>query len=236
MFATVLLWTIIGFIAGALPFSVWLGRLATRRDIRQFGDGNPGAANAVRAGGWRIGLPAVILDGLKGAIPVGVAYHAFGIAGWGLVPVVLAPVFGHAFSPFLGFRGGKAIATTFGVWTGLTIPYGPFVLGSLLAAFFYTVSPTGWAVMLTMGAWLLYLLTLQPVLSAQIPGPDVAGAVADERPDPRGVGHQRCAAGVEASCGSATAAAPEIKGSEARPNGMIAPFLCRHHSSPVSAS
>ena len=172
MFATVLVWTIIGFIAGALPFSVWLGRLATRRDIRQFGDGNPGAANAVRAGGWRIGLPAVILDGLKGAIPVGVAYHAFGIAGWGLVPVVLAPVFGHAFSPFLGFRGGKAIATTFGVWTGLTIPYGPFVMGSLLAAFFYTVSPTGWAVMLTMGAWLLYLLTLQPVLSVQIPGPE----------------------------------------------------------------
>jgi len=172
MLATVLLWTVIGFVAGALPFSVWLGRLAVDRDIRRYGDGNPGAANAVRAGGWRIGLPAVILDGLKGAIPVGVAYHAFGVAGWGLVPVVLAPVFGHAFSPFLGFRGGKAIATTFGVWTGLTIPYGPFVLGSLLAAFFYTVSPTGWAVMLTMGAWLLYLLTLQPVLSARIPGPD----------------------------------------------------------------
>ena len=171
MLATVFLWTVIGFIAGALPFSVWLGRLAAGRDIRRYGDGNPGAANAFRAGGWKIGLPAVILDGLKGAIPVGVACNAFGVTGWGLVPVVLAPIFGHAFSPFLGFRGGKAIATTFGAWTGLTIPFGPFALGSFLAAFFYTVSPAGWAVMLTMCAWLLYLLMLQPVLSAQIPGP-----------------------------------------------------------------
>jgi glycerol-3-phosphate acyltransferase PlsY len=171
MIATVLLWSIAGFIAGALPFSVWLSQLAVGRDIRGFGDGNPGAANAVRAGGWRIGLPAVILDGLKGAIPVGIAYHAYGVTGWGLVPVVLAPVFGHAFSPFLGFRGGKAIATTFGVWTGLTLPHGPLVLGSFLALFFYTVSPPGWAVMLTMGAWLLFLLFAQSVLIALFPGP-----------------------------------------------------------------
>ena len=107
MLATVLLWTVIGFIAGALPFSVWLGRLAVDRDIRRYGDGNPGAANAVRAGGWKIGLPAVILDGLKGAIPVGVAYHAFGIAAGDWFRWSWRPYSGmrsHRFSAFEGVR------------------------------------------------------------------------------------------------------------------------------------
>ncbi len=105
----ILLWTALGFLSGSLPFSVWLGKLLTRSDIRRYGDGNPGATNAWRAGGWQIGVPALLLDFLKRALPVGLARFWAGVDGWGLIPIALAPVLGHAFSPFLRFRGGKAI-------------------------------------------------------------------------------------------------------------------------------
>ncbi|MGB9777556.1 MAG: glycerol-3-phosphate acyltransferase [Anaerolineae bacterium] len=129
----VLLWTALGFLSGSLPFSVWLGRLVARADVRRYGDGNPGAANAWRAGGWRTGVPALLLDYLKAATPVALARFGAGVDGWGLLPVALAPVLGHAFSPFLRFRGGKAIAATFGVWSGLTLWAGPTILGLALA-------------------------------------------------------------------------------------------------------
>ncbi len=116
--AQVLLWTLLGFVLGSLPFSVWLGRLFARQDIRRFGDGNPGGVNAWKAGGWQVGLSSILLDIAKGLIPVLLA-KAYGVEGWGLVPVALAPIVGHAASPFLGFRGGKALATTGGVWIAL---------------------------------------------------------------------------------------------------------------------
>ncbi|KPK05115.1 MAG: hypothetical protein AMJ56_16395, partial [Anaerolineae bacterium SG8_19] len=65
-----LIWIALAFLCGSLPLSVWLGRLVLGIDIRQFGDGNPGAANVWRAGGAKWGLTAVLLDFLKGAIPV----------------------------------------------------------------------------------------------------------------------------------------------------------------------
>jgi glycerol-3-phosphate acyltransferase PlsY len=114
----VILWTLIGFVLGSLPFSVWLGRLFLKQDVRRYGDGNPGGANAWRAGGWALGLLVVLLDIAKGLVPVLLA-RANGVDGWGLVPVALAPIVGHAASPFLGFRGGKALATTGGVWIAL---------------------------------------------------------------------------------------------------------------------
>ncbi|NIV30941.1 MAG: hypothetical protein GWN58_16055, partial [Anaerolineae bacterium] len=105
----VVLWTGLAYLLGAIPFPFWLGRLAARRDIRSFGDGNPGAINAWKAGGWRVGLPALLLDYLKGAVPVGLAHFQYSLSGWCLVPVALAPVLGHASTPFLKFRGGKAV-------------------------------------------------------------------------------------------------------------------------------
>jgi glycerol-3-phosphate acyltransferase PlsY len=64
---TALVLTIFGFFLGSLPFSVWLGQWVLKKDVRQYGDGNPGAANG-KAGGPVLGIIAVILDGLKGAI------------------------------------------------------------------------------------------------------------------------------------------------------------------------
>lgn len=144
-----LLLTLIGFFLGSIPFSVLIGRWVAKVDIRQFGDHNPGSTNVLRSTGVTWFIPAFLLDYLKGAIPVGLAWFYIGLTGWQIVPVALAPILGHAFSPWLGFRGGKAVATTFGVWTGLTAGSGPIVLGILLVLMFAVVTISGWAVLFT---------------------------------------------------------------------------------------
>lgn len=153
-----LVWMIVGFLSGALPFSVWLGRLFLHDDIRRYGDGNPGAANAWRAGTWRVGVPVLLLDYLKGAIPVGAARWYVGVSDWGLVAVALAPVLGHAFSPFLGFRGGKAVAVTFGIWSGLTLWEGPLAMGLPMGALFLAGTADAWTLIWGMLTFLGYLL------------------------------------------------------------------------------
>ena len=158
MFHTALFWAILGFLLGAIPFSLLLGHLFLHADIRRWGDGNPGGANAWRAGTWRLGVPAVLLDYLKGAVPVSLAQMEYRVSGWGLVAVALAPVLGHAFSPFLRFRGGKALAVTFGIWTGLTVWEGPTFLGLGLALMMLLQDADAWAVILGMFCFLGYLL------------------------------------------------------------------------------
>jgi glycerol-3-phosphate acyltransferase PlsY len=165
---TTIIWVILSFLAGSLPFSVWVGRLALQKDVRQYGDGNPGASNVFRAGGKGWGVLAILLDGFKGAIPVGIANFGAGVDGWGLTAVAIAPILGHAFSPFLRFRGGKALATTFGVWLGLTLWWGPTVLGLAFAFWLWLLTVDGWAVlagMLTLLAVLL-LVGAPPALLA----------------------------------------------------------------------
>ena len=158
---TTLLWTTIGFLSGSVPFSFLLGRLFARADVRDYGDGNPGATNAWRAGGWPVGVAALLLDYVKGAAPVGLAHFVFGVSGWSLVPVALAPVLGHAFSPFLRLRGGKAVTVTFGIWTGLTLGEAPVLLGILVSVFFLVQTADAWAVLLSMGILLVYLALRQ---------------------------------------------------------------------------
>jgi len=140
------LWTLGSFLMGSVPFSVLIGRLITGKDIRGLGDGNPGAANAWRAGSWPVGVLALLLDYFKGALPVGCGHFILGIQGWGLGMVAIAPVVGHAFSPFLRFRGGKGLAVTFGVWTGLTLGEAPILLGLLLGLFYLVLNVEAWAV------------------------------------------------------------------------------------------
>ena len=89
---------------------------------------------------------------------MGLAYYGAGIQSWGIVPIAIAPVAGHAFSPFLGFRGGKAIATTLGVWMALTIWEGPTAGGVSLWLFTGCVGANGWAVVFASLSMLAYLL------------------------------------------------------------------------------
>ena len=140
-------WFLVAFLSGSLPLSLWLGKIVLGVDIRDYGDGNPGAANVWRAGGKWWGLLAILLDGFKGLIPVALANFRVGIEGFWLVAIALAPVFGHTFSPFLHFRGGKALSTTFGIWCGLTLWLGPTVLGLALALGLAVFVVPGWAVL-----------------------------------------------------------------------------------------
>ncbi|MFN4215808.1 MAG: glycerol-3-phosphate acyltransferase [Brevinematales bacterium] len=138
---------VFGFLIGSIPFAVWLGKWILGVDVRQYGDHNPGATNVFRAGGRWVGVFVVFLEVGKGALPATLAYHLWGMRDWWLVPVLLSPVLGHHFSPFLGFRGGKAVAATLGVWGAVTFGLIPLVGG--IVAFFvrFFLKPDAWVVM-----------------------------------------------------------------------------------------
>lgn len=157
----VILWTVFGFLLGGIPFSYLLGYLFLRTDIRKYGDGNPGAANVWRAGSWRVGLPAGILDYLKGLIPVGLAYLKYDIINWELIPIALAPILGHAFSPFLRFKGGKAVAVTLGIWSVLLPVEGIIGLGLSMFIFFIFQNVDSWTVILGILLFFVFLLFRQ---------------------------------------------------------------------------
>jgi glycerol-3-phosphate acyltransferase PlsY len=115
---TALWFVLLGFGAGAIPFGVIVAR-AIGVDIRAHGSGNIGATNVARVIGLGPGLVVLVLDAAKGALPVAIARgHA------GDLRIVLATgaaaILGHCFSPVLGFRGGKGVATAFGVFLVLT--------------------------------------------------------------------------------------------------------------------
>lgn len=153
-----LLWLAAAFLSGSVPYSLLLGRLVLRTDIRRYGDGNPGATNLLRAGGGWWGGLGILLDGFKAAIPVGWVYWSRTHELAWMVAIAAAPVFGHAFSPFLRGRGGKAVAAIFGVWTGLTLFEAPLILGLWMVFFYALLMNSGWAVtfsQLGLGAFLV---------------------------------------------------------------------------------
>jgi acyl phosphate:glycerol-3-phosphate acyltransferase len=155
-----LLWIVIAFACGSLPFSVWVGRFSTGKDIRQVGDGNPGATNVFRAGGKAWGVAAVLLDMLKAIIPVGYVYwfRTPPPTDLGMVLIAFAPILGHAYSPFLGFKGGKAVATTGGSWIGYALYDVPIVGGLFLFYWYKSLKVSGWAVIGMMACVGLYVL------------------------------------------------------------------------------
>jgi glycerol-3-phosphate acyltransferase PlsY len=153
-----LLWGTIGFLSGSLMFAYWLGQLALKRDIRAIGDGNPGTTNLLKAGGIAWGGLAMMLEITKGALPVGLARWVFGLDGLPLLVAALTPVLGHAFSPFVNFRGGKAVAVTGGVWIGLTLWQVPLVGMIALVLAFALTETSGYAIAAAILTVLLYLL------------------------------------------------------------------------------
>jgi glycerol-3-phosphate acyltransferase PlsY len=128
-----------GFALGSIPFGVLLAsRLGV--DLRARGSGNIGATNAARVLGLRAGLIVLILDSTKGALPVWLALgHA--PCGWVVAATGLAAVLGHCFSPWLGFRGGKGVATAFGVFAVLAPPTALVGVGGFAAVFAATRVP-----------------------------------------------------------------------------------------------
>jgi glycerol-3-phosphate acyltransferase PlsY len=139
-----------------------LGKILLGLDVRKFGDGNPGAANAFRAGNKLVGLLVLLLDISKAAAPIGWAYFNLDIRGIPMLLIAVAPILGHVFSPFLGFRGGKALATALGVWIGLTIwkLSLPAIVGAVIGIALFT--PPGWSGMFALGGILAVLLIWLP--------------------------------------------------------------------------
>ncbi|MDD5263741.1 MAG: glycerol-3-phosphate acyltransferase [Candidatus Bipolaricaulis sp.] len=150
----------LGYALGSLPVSVWLVRWRRRSDVRASGDGNPGAANAWKAGGWRIGVVSLLLDVAKGAVGPGLARWLWDVDGWLLLPVAAAPVLGHATSPWLRFRGGKGIACTFGVWGALTAWLVPTTFGLSLSVLLPFQSVAAWTVLFASAITLAVLAAL----------------------------------------------------------------------------
>lgn len=156
-------WIIFGYLSGSLPFSVWVARLAGK-DPRAVGDQNPGATNALKAGGKWIGVLALMLDVSKAVVPIGLAYQIFGLRGPWMIAIALAPMLGHAYSPFLNFRGGKALATALGVWIGLTIWDVPLVALAGIITWYLLLKNSGWTVVLTLLGVAIYLSIARPEL------------------------------------------------------------------------
>jgi len=104
---------------GACPFSLWIGKWLLDKDIRDYGDGNPGAFNVLRAGGRWAFVLALILDIGKGVPFVALAHYYFGLPDAVVMAVGLSAILGHAFTPILRFNGGKALAVMGGVLLAL---------------------------------------------------------------------------------------------------------------------
>jgi glycerol-3-phosphate acyltransferase PlsY len=132
------------FFVGAIPFGIVVSRLFYGRDLRGAGSGNIGAANALRTLGKGGAIAVLVLDGLKGALPV-LAGRALGEPGVGAV-AAFAAIAGHCFSPFLGFRGGKGVATNFGAICALAWPAG----GGFALVWLVVVLATGYASLASM--------------------------------------------------------------------------------------
>jgi glycerol-3-phosphate acyltransferase PlsY len=113
---------LIGYLIGSIPFGLLITRAAGLGDIRRIGSGNIGATNVLRTGNTGLAAATLLLDGLKGAVAVLLAawYAGHDAVLWAGTGAVL----GHAFPVWLGFRGGKAVATSYGVLIAAAWPVG----------------------------------------------------------------------------------------------------------------
>ncbi len=127
------------YLLGSIPFGLILTRLAGAGDIRQKGSGNIGATNVLRTSGKGLAAATLLLDGGKGFLAAWVPAFYFGpdIAFFTAIAVVL----GHMFPIWLGFRGGKGVATMLGVMLGLSWEVGLATIAAwLIVAFIFRYS------------------------------------------------------------------------------------------------
>ena len=109
-----------GYLIGAIPTGVILTRLSGGEDIRNAGSGNIGATNVYRVAGRKLGVITLIGDCLKGAVPTLLAQQTFNLSETGVALVALAAFIGHCYPVYLGFKGGKGVATALGIFLVLS--------------------------------------------------------------------------------------------------------------------
>ncbi len=120
--ATLILWAVIGYGLGAIPFGMVLARVMGLGNLREIGSGNIGATNVLRTGNKLAAALTLLLDGGKGAAAVLLA-RAF-VPGDAVMLAGFAAFVGHCYPVWLGFRGGKGVATFLGLWLALAWPVG----------------------------------------------------------------------------------------------------------------
>jgi glycerol-3-phosphate acyltransferase PlsY len=141
---------ILSYLAGSIPSAVWAGRMFHGIDIREYGSGNAGATNTIRVLGWKTGVPVLIFDLAKGwlgaSLPVFLNAAPEGSQQMTALQILcgMTAITGHLFPVFAGFRGGKGVATTFGVLLalhpGLTLTCAGIFLAVLLASNYVSLS------------------------------------------------------------------------------------------------
>jgi glycerol-3-phosphate acyltransferase PlsY len=155
---------ICGYLSGSVPYGLILGRLAGLGDIRKSGSGNIGATNALRVGGKALGIATLLLDALKGAVPVLIAKQVhleFGII------VGLGAFVGHLFPVWLHFKGGKGVAVALGITLALSWQVGAALLVIwLFTAFVSKYSSLSALIAFALAPFIMLCFTLNYELTA----------------------------------------------------------------------
>lgn len=135
---------LLAYLLGSIPSAVWIGKRFHNIDVREHGSGNAGTTNTIRVLGWTTGIPVLLIDIAKGwlasMLPVFFHLAASGSAlmtNLQLITGIIA-IIGHIFPVFAGFRGGKGVATVFGVFLALQPLLTICVMGVFLAVLFTT--------------------------------------------------------------------------------------------------
>ena len=132
------------YLLGSIPSAVWAGRIFHGIDVREHGSGNAGATNVIRVLGWKTGVPVLIFDMVKGFLAA-MLPKLFNLAPEESTMLVnlqiftgLMAIIGHIFPVFAGFRGGKGVATMFGILLAIHPPVTLLCLGVFLIFFLST--------------------------------------------------------------------------------------------------
>lgn len=129
----ILLWAAFGYLLGSIPFGLLVTRALGLGDVRSIGSGNIGATNVLRTGSKGAALATLLLDGAKGALALSLARWADGETGGQVAGA--AAFLGHCFPIWLGFRGGKGVATFLGTLLAAHWPLGLLACATWAAAF-----------------------------------------------------------------------------------------------------
>jgi acyl phosphate:glycerol-3-phosphate acyltransferase len=135
---------VLAYLLGSIPAAVWIGKMFHNIDVRQHGSGNAGTANVIRVLGWKTGIPVLIIDLAKGwsAAMLPCLFHiaAPGSALLTNLQILagITAIIGHIFPVFAGFRGGKGVATIFGVLLAIQPLLTICCLGIFLAVLLFT--------------------------------------------------------------------------------------------------
>jgi len=153
------------YLVGSLSFAVIVSRLMGLSDPRTYGSGNPGATNVLRSGSKAAAILTLVLDALKGFLPVALVVRlgpSYGLGEWTIAGVALAAFLGHLWPVFFKFKGGKGVATAAGALFGIDPLLGAATLATwlIIAAFFRYSSLASIVAALFAPFW--YLLTTGP--------------------------------------------------------------------------